>query len=57
MTAVIYLTAFPIIRSRIRLIKVIKIMPLAIISLILLTINLEQKVTNTVENLRVIIIP
>jgi len=40
-TAIIYLAAFLIIGSRIRLIKVVKIVPLAIILLILLTINLE----------------
>jgi len=45
------------IRSRIRLIKVVEIVLLAVILLILLTINLEQKVTNAVENLRVIIAP
>jgi len=55
MTAVIYLAAFLIIKSRIKLTKVVKTVPLAIISLILLTINSEQKATNTVENLRVII--
>jgi len=56
-TAIIYLAAFLIIRSRIRLTKVVETVPLAIILLILLTINLEQKVTNAVENLRVIITP
>jgi len=45
------------IRSRIRLIKVVEIVPLAVILLILLTINLEWKVINIVENLRVIITP
>jgi len=40
-TAVIYLAAFLIIGSRIRLIKVVEIVPLAITSLILSTINLE----------------
>ena len=54
---IIYLVAFLIIRNRIRLIKVVETVPLAIILLILLTINLEQKVTNAVENLRVIITP
>ena len=57
MTAIIYLAAFPTIRSRIRPIKVVEIMPLVIISPMLLTINLEQKATDTVENLRVIITP
>ena len=57
MTAVVYLTAFLTIKNRIRLIKVIKIVPLAVISPILLTINLEQKVTDAVKNLRVIIAP
>jgi len=57
MTAIIYLAAFPIIGSRIRPTKVIEIVPLAITSLMLLTINLEQKATNAVENLRVIITP
>ena len=54
---VVYLVVFLIIRSRIRLIKVVKTVPLAIILLILLTINLKQKATNIVENLRVIIAP
>jgi len=40
-TAVIYSAAFLIIRSRIRPTKVVKIVPLAITSLMLLTINLE----------------
>ena len=40
-TTIIYLVAFLIIRSRIRLIKVVEIVPLTIILLILLTINLE----------------
>ena len=40
-TAITYLAAFLIIRSRIRLIKVVEIVPLAVILLILLTINLE----------------
>jgi len=57
MTAVICLAAFLIIRSKIRPIKVVETVPLAIILLMLLTINLEQKVTNTVENLSVIITP
>ena len=56
-TAITYLVAFLIIRSRIKLIKVVEIVPLTVILLILLTINLEQKATNAVENLRVIIIP
>ena len=56
-TAIIYLAAFLIIRSRIRPIKVEEIVPLAVILLMLLTINLEQKATNIVENLRVIIAP
>jgi hypothetical protein len=56
-TAVIYLVAFPIIRSRIRLIKVVETVLFAVILLMLLTINLKQKVTNIVENLRVIIAP
>ena len=56
MTAVIYSAVFPTIKSRIRLIKVVETVPLAIISPMLLTINLEQKATNIVENLRVIII-
>ena len=55
--AIIYLAIFLIIRSRIRLTKVVKIVPLAIKLLMLLIINLEQKVTNAVENLRVIIAP
>ena len=40
-TAVIYLAAFLTIRSKIKLIKVVEIVPLAIISLILSTINLK----------------
>jgi hypothetical protein len=36
---------------------VVKIVLFAVILLILLTINLEQKAINTVENLRVIIAP
>jgi hypothetical protein len=40
-TAIIYLAAFLTIRSRIRLIKVVETVPLAVILLILLTINLE----------------
>ena len=40
-TAITCLAAFLIIRSRIRLIKVVEIVPLTIILLILLTINLE----------------
>ena len=39
--AVVYLVAFPTIGSRIRLIKVVKTVLLTIISLMLLTINLE----------------
>jgi len=57
MTAIACLAAFPTIRSRIRLIKVVEIVPLAVKSLMLLTINLEQKATNIVKNLRVIIAP
>ena len=56
-TAIIYLAAFLTIRSKIRPTKVVEIVPLAVISLMLLTINLEQKATNAVENLRVIITP
>jgi len=56
-TAIIYLAAFLIIRSKIRPMKVVETVLLAIILLILLTINLEQKATNVVENLRVIIAP
>ena len=40
-TAIIYLAAFLIIRSRIRPIKVVETVPLAIILLMLLTINSE----------------
>ena len=40
-TAIIYLAAFLIIRSRIRPTKVVEIVPLAVILLILLTINSE----------------
>ena len=40
-TAIIYLVAFLTIRSRIRLIKVVEIVPLAVILLMLLTINSE----------------
>jgi hypothetical protein len=54
---IIYLAAFLTIKSRIRLMKVVKIVLFAVILLILLTINLEQKAINTVENLRVIIAP
>jgi hypothetical protein len=57
MTTIIYSAAFLTIKSRIRLTKVVEIVPLAITSLILSTINLEQKATNTIENLRVIITP
>ena len=56
-TTIMYLAAFLIIRSRIRLIKVVETVPLTVILLILLIINLEQKVTDAVENLRVIIAP
>ena len=45
------------IRSKIRLIKVVKMVLLAVISLMLLIINLEQKAINAVENLKVIIAP
>jgi hypothetical protein len=54
-TTITYLAAFPTIRSRIRLIKVVETVLLAVISLMLLTINLKQKATNMVEILRVII--
>ena len=57
MTAIIYLVAFLTIRSRIRPIKVVETVPLAIILLMLLTINSEYKATNVVESLRVIIAP
>ena len=40
-TAIIYLAALLTIRSRIRPIKVVEIVPLAVTSLILLTMNLE----------------
>ena len=40
-TTIIYLIAFLTTRSRIRLIKVVEIVPLAVILLMLLTINLE----------------
>jgi hypothetical protein len=56
-TAIIYLAAFPMIRSRIRLTKVVEIVPFTVILLILLTINLKQKAINAVKNLRVIIAP
>ena len=56
-TAVIYSAAFLTIRSRIRPIKVVETVPLAVILLILLTINSEYKATNVVESLRVIIAP
>ena len=56
-TAIIYLAAFPTIRSRIRPIKVIETVPLTVTSPMLLTINLKQKATDTIENLRVIIVP
>jgi hypothetical protein len=54
-TAIIYSAAFLIIRSRIRLTKVVETVPFAVILLMLLTINLKQKAINIVENLRVII--
>jgi hypothetical protein len=54
---VIYLAAFPIIKSRIKPIKIVETVLFAVILLILSTINLKQKATNTVENLRVIITP
>ena len=57
MIAVIYLAAFLIIGSRIRPTKVVEIVLLAVISLMLSTINLEQKAINIVENLKVIITP
>jgi hypothetical protein len=53
---IIYLAAFLMIKSRIRLIKVVETVLFTVILLMLLTINLKQKVTNAVENLRVIII-
>jgi len=56
-TTIIYLIAFPMIRSRIGPTKVAEIVLLVIILLILLTINLEQKATNAVENPRVIVAP
>ena len=56
-TAIICLAVFPIIKSRIKPIKVVKIVPLTVILLMLSTINLKQKVINTVKNLRVIIAP
>ena len=40
-TAIMCLAAFLTIRSRIKLIKVVEIVPLAVILLMLLTINLE----------------
>jgi len=40
-TTIIYLAVFLTIRSRIKLIKVVEAVPLAIILLMLLTINLE----------------
>jgi hypothetical protein len=40
-TTIIYSAAFLMIKSRIKPIKIVKIVPLAIILLILLTINLE----------------
>jgi len=55
--AIIYSAAFLTIGSRIRPIKVVETVPLAVISLMLLTINLEQKATNMVKNPRVIITP
>ena len=56
-TAITCLVAFLTIRSRIRPTKVVEIVPLTVILPILLTINLEQKATNVVENPRVIIAP
>ena len=56
-TAITYSAAFLIIKSKIRLTKVVEIVPLAVILLMLSTINLKQKVINTVKNLRVIIAP
>ena len=56
-TTVVCSAAFPMIGSRIRLMKVVETVLLAITLLMLLTINPEQKVTNTVENLRIIIVP
>jgi hypothetical protein len=56
-TIIIYLAAFPTIKSRIRLMKVVETVLFTVILLMLLTINLEQKVTNMVKNLRVIIAP
>ena len=55
MIAIICSAAFPMIKSRIKPIKVVKIVLLAVTSLMLLTINLKQKATNIVENLRIII--
>jgi len=40
-TAIIYLAVLPIIRSKIKLTKVVEIVPLAVTSLMLLIINLE----------------
>ena len=54
-TAVMCLAVFSIIGSRIRLTKVVETVPLAVTSLMLSIINLEQKATNAVENPRVII--
>jgi len=56
-TAIACSAAFLTIRSRIRPTKVVKTVPLAVTLLMLLTINLEQKTTNAVENPRVIIAP
>jgi len=56
-TAIIYLAVFLTIKSKIRPTKVVETVLFTIISLILLTINLEQKATNIVESLRVIIAP
>ena len=56
-TAIICLVAFLTIGSKIRLIKVIETVPLTVTSPMLLTINLKQKATDTIENLRVIIVP
>ena len=57
MTAIICSIIFLIIKNRIGLTKVAEIVLLVVILLMLLTINLEQKATNTVENLRVIVVP
>ena len=54
---VVCLAAFPTIGSRIRLTKVVETVLFAITSLMLSTINLEQKATNVVKNPKVIIAP